>query len=154
MHLAQRNSNTFSTIGVIVFAGYSEDEMKWAIKAVQLYQRNPIPNWLRDDHEVCVQEGSNIIFNFDELILDKVDSKVFRIAMFNLAQSVALDHYHSVTENLLDGIEKFCHPIRAHRKIKNQPKEYDAFFGQGLEYTKRNSREHLHFRCARSGMGR
>ena len=48
----------FFNYGVIVFAGYSEDEMKWAIKAVQLYQRNPFTNWLRDDHEVCVQEGS------------------------------------------------------------------------------------------------
>ena len=144
----------FFNYGVIVFAGYSEDEMKWAIKAVQLYQRNPFTNWLRDDHEVCVQEGSNMIFNFDELILDKVDSKVFRITMFNLAQSVALDHYHSVTENLLDGIEKFCQPIGAHRKIKDQPQKHDAFFGPGLEYAKRNSRKHLHLRCARSGMGR
>ena len=65
------------------------------------------------------RRGVHMIFNFDELILDKVDSKVFRITMFNLAQSVALDHYHSVTENLLDRIEKFCQPIGAHRKIKD-----------------------------------
>ncbi|HEX6224616.1 MAG TPA: hypothetical protein VFZ52_09410, partial [Chryseolinea sp.] len=64
----------FFNYGVIVFAGYSDDEMKWAIKAVQVYQRHPIAIWLRDDHEVCVQAGSSMIFDFDELILDKVDS--------------------------------------------------------------------------------
>src|SRR5688572_5253374 len=66
----------FFNFGVIVFAGYSEDEMKWAIKAVQAFQRNPFANWLRDDHEICVKPGSEIIFNFDELTLDKLDGKV------------------------------------------------------------------------------
>lgn len=122
----------FFNYGVMVFAGYSEDEMKWAIKAVQLYQRNPIPNWLRDDHEVCVQEGSNIIFNFDELILDKVDSKVFRITMFNLGQSVALDHYHSVTENLLGELKSFANQLELTGKLKISRKNMMRFLGRAL----------------------
>jgi required for meiotic nuclear division protein 1 len=122
----------FFNYGVIVFAGYSEDEMKWAIKAVQLYQRNPIPNWLRDDHEVCVQEGSNMIFNFDELILDKVDSKVFRITMFNLGQSVALDHYHSVTENLLGELKSFANQLELTGKLKISRKNMMRFLGRAL----------------------
>jgi hypothetical protein len=32
----------YTNYGVIAFAGYGEDEMKWAIKA-----------WLRDDHDLC-----------------------------------------------------------------------------------------------------
>ena len=122
----------FFNYGVIVFAGYSEDEMKWAIKAVQLYQRNPITNWLRDDHEVCVQEGSNIVFNYDELILDKVDSKVFRIAMFNLAQSVALDHYHNVTENLLAEVKSFANQLELTGKLKISRKNMMRFLGRAL----------------------
>ena len=122
----------FFNYGVIVFAGYSEDEMKWAIKAVQLYQRNPFTNWLRDDHEVCVQEGSNMIFNFDELILDKVDSKVFRITMFNLAQSVALDHYHSVTENLLAELKSFANQLELTGKLKISRKNMMRFLGRAL----------------------
>jgi required for meiotic nuclear division protein 1 len=122
----------FFNYGVIVFAGYSEDEMKWAIKAVQLYQRNPLTTWLRDDHEVCVQEGSNMVFNFDELILDKVDSKVFRIAMFNLAQSVALDHYHSVTENLLEELKSFANQLELTGKLKISRKNMMRFLGRAL----------------------
>jgi required for meiotic nuclear division protein 1 len=122
----------FFNYGVIVFAGYSEDEMKWAIKAVQLYQRNPITNWLRDDHDVCVQEGSNMIFNFDELILDKVDNKVFGITMFNLAQSVALDHYHSVTETLLAELKSFANQLELTGKLKISRKNMMRFLGRAL----------------------
>ena len=106
--------------------------MKWAVKAVQAYQRNSFATWLRDDHEVCVQEGSEMIFNFDELILDKVDSKVFRIAMFNLAQSVALDHYHNVTENLLAELKSFANQLEVTGKLKISRKNMMRFLGRAL----------------------
>jgi required for meiotic nuclear division protein 1 len=122
----------FFNYGVIAFAGYSEDEMKWAIKTVQAYQRTPFTNWLRDDHEICVREGSEIIFNFDELILDKIDSKVFRISMFNLAQSVALDHYHAVTENLLTELKSFATQLELTGKLKISRKNMMRFLGRAL----------------------
>ena len=118
--------------GVIVFAGYSEDEMKWAIKAVQAYQRSPFVNWLRDDHEICVKPGSDLVFNYDELILGKIDSKVIRIAMFNLAQSVALDHYHEVTENLLDELKRFANQLEVTGKLKISRKNMMRFLGRAL----------------------
>lgn len=122
----------FFNYGVMVFAGYSEDEMKWAIKAVQAYQRNPVTSWLRDDHEISVMEGSDIIFNYDELILDKIDSKVFRIAMFNLGQSVALDHYHDVTENLLTELKSFATQLELTGKLKISRKNMMRFLGKAL----------------------
>jgi required for meiotic nuclear division protein 1 len=77
--------------GVLVLAGYNEDEMKWAVKAISAFQKNPLTPWLRDDHELTVEEGSSIAFQFDEVILDRIDEHVIRVAMLNLAQSVALD---------------------------------------------------------------
>lgn len=122
----------FFNYGVIVFAGYSEDEMKWAIKAVQPYQRNSFPNWLRDDHEICVMEGSDIIFNYDELIVDKIDNKVLRIAMFILGQSVALDYYHNVTENLLAELKGFASQLELTGKLKISKKNMMRFLGRAL----------------------
>lgn len=122
----------FFNYGVIVFAGYSEDEMKWAIKAVQVYQKNSFSNWLRDDHEICVKEGSEIIFNYDELILDKVDNKVFRIAMLILAQSVALDYYHDVTENLLTELKGFTTQLEITGNLRISKKNMMRFLGRAL----------------------
>ena len=60
---------------------------------------------MRDDHEIKVDANSDIVFGFDELTVAKVDAQVIRITMFNLAQSVALDHYHGVSENLLTEVK-------------------------------------------------
>jgi uncharacterized Rmd1/YagE family protein len=122
----------FFNFGVMVFVGYTEDEMKWAIKAVHAHQRNPFANWLRDDHEICVREGSGMIFNFDELIVDKLDDKVMRIAMFILGQSVAIDYYHNVTENLLTELKSFATQLEQTGKLKISRKNMMRFLGRAL----------------------
>lgn len=122
----------FFNYGVIVFSGYTEDEMKWAIKAVHTFQRNPFQTWLRDDHEILVSEGSDMIFNFDELIVDKIDTKVLRIAMLILAQSVALDHYHDLTENLLTELKSFATQLELTGKLKISRKNMMRFLGRAL----------------------
>jgi len=122
----------FFNFGVIVFAGYAEDEMKWAIKAVKDYQKNALTNWLRDDHLIEVKEGSQIVFDFDKLILDKCDEKIIRITMFNLAQSVALDHYHGVTENLLTEVKGFANQLETTGKLKISRKNMMRFLGRAL----------------------
>ncbi len=122
----------FFNFGVVVFTGYTEDEMKWAIKTIQPHQRNTLTNVLRDDHEIDVQEGKPIVFDFAKLVLDKVDEKVIRITMFNLAQSVALDHYHGVTENLLTEVKGFANQLEATGKLKISRKNMMRFLGRAL----------------------
>lgn len=122
----------YFNFGVIAFAGYSEDEMKWAIKAVHAHQRTPFPQWLRDDHEIDVQEEKQIVFDYAKLILDKLDERVIRITMFNLAQSVALDYYHGVTENLLTEVKGFANQLETTGKLKISRKNMMRFLGRAL----------------------
>ncbi|MBL0740298.1 RMD1 family protein [Chryseolinea lacunae] len=122
----------YFNFGVVVFAGYTEDEMKWAIKTVQPFQRNEVTPWLRDDHIVHATEGSELRFDFDELILEKIDDKVIRITMFNLAQSVALDHYHAITENLLTEAKVFTNQLEQTGKLKISRKNMMRFLGRAL----------------------
>ncbi len=122
----------YFNFGVIVFAGYNEDEMKWAIKTVQAYQKNPVLNFLRDDHEISVQAGSEVAFQFDEVVVARLDEKVIRITMFNLAQSVALDRYHDVTENLLTEVKGFANQLEVTGKLKISRKNMMRFLGRAL----------------------
>ena len=117
--------------GVLVFAGHSEEEIKIAVKAIFSYLRDPNNNWLRDDHEISVREGE-IEFEFDQLIVDHLDVKVTRIAMFNLAQSVALDYYHDVTENLLAEIKGFTRDLEKTGKLSMNRKDMIKFIGKAL----------------------
>ena len=43
-----------------------------------------------DEFQIRVEEGKDLVFDFNEAMLGKLDEKVIRIAMLNLAQSVAL----------------------------------------------------------------
>jgi uncharacterized Rmd1/YagE family protein len=122
----------YTNYGVIAFAGYGEDEMKWAIKAVSQYQKNPGTEWLRDDHDLCQEEGAAIAFDFDEVVLDKLDEKVIRIVMFNLAQSVALDHYHDVSEGLLTEVKGFANQLELTGKLRISRKNMMRFLGRAL----------------------
>lgn len=117
--------------GVLVFAGHSEEEIKIAVQAIYSCLRDPNNNWLRDDHEISVQQGE-IEFEFDQLIVDHLDVKVTRIAMFNLAQSVALDYYHDVTENLLAEIKGFTRDLEKTGKLSMNRKDMIKFIGKAL----------------------
>src|SRR5258708_24758005 len=68
--------------GVIVFSGYSEDEIKVAVQTILPYQKNPNTSWLRDDYQITVKV-LEMEFDFNRLVVERLDEKVIRIAMFN-----------------------------------------------------------------------
>jgi uncharacterized Rmd1/YagE family protein len=122
----------YFNFGVIVFAGYTEDEMKWAIKTVSTLEKNPLPVPLRDDYELEIREGQPVSFDFNRLVLNKVEERVMRIAMFNLAQSIALDRYHDVSENLLTEVKGFANQLEQTGKLKISRKNMMRFIGRAL----------------------
>lgn len=117
--------------GVVVFSGHSEEEIKEAVRLIAPYQKNPNDRWLRDDHEISVREGE-LDFEFDRLIVNRLDAKVLRIAMFNLAQSVALDSYHEISENLLTEIRGFSRDLEISGKLNINRKNMLKFIGRAL----------------------
>jgi uncharacterized Rmd1/YagE family protein len=123
---------SYFNYGVVVFAGYSEDEMKWAIKTIAPYQKNPATEWLRDDHRISQRDGAGLAFEFDEVVLGKLDEKVIRSVMFNLAQSVALDHYHDVSDRLLTEVKGFANQLELTGKLKISRKNMMRFLGRAL----------------------
>lgn len=121
----------FFNYGVIVFSGYTDEEIRIAVKAVQPFLKNP-GDWMRDDHDITVREGASIEFLFDQVIVDHIDEKVVRIGMFNLAQSVALDHYHHTSELLLTEIRSFTNHLEATGKLKISRRNMMKFIGRAL----------------------
>lgn len=122
----------FCNYGVMVFTGYSEDEMKWAIKAVHAYQKEPVGNWLRDEFQIRVEEGADILFDFNGAVLGRMEDKVIRILVLNLAQSVALDHYRGVTDNLLVEVKRFTDELELTGKLRISRKNMMRFIGKAL----------------------
>ena len=117
--------------GVVVFSGHTEEEIKLAVEKIQNYLKNPEP-WLRDDHDIRVQSGAALQFEFDQLIVDHVNDKIIRIAMFNLAQSIALDHYHAISESLLMEVRSFTNGLETNGKLSINRKNMLKFIGRAL----------------------
>lgn len=117
--------------GVIVFSGYSDEEINLVVKEIHSCLIDPGP-WLRDDHEINVVPGSELQFEFDHLVINHVDAKIIRIAMFNLAQSVALDHYHDSSENLLTQIRSFANGLETTGRLNINRKNMLKFIGRSL----------------------
>jgi required for meiotic nuclear division protein 1 len=118
--------------GVIVFAGYTEEEMRYGIKTISGYQKNPMVAFLRDELQITVADGLELNFDFNQVTLGKLDDKVIRIAMLNLAQSVALDYYHDIIENLLTEVKVFANQLELTGKLKISRKNMLKFIGKAL----------------------
>ncbi len=129
--LANDQYQYYFNYGVIAFSGHTEEEIKLAIKTIQPFLKSP-DAWLRDEHVINIHDGSSLQFEFDEVIVDHIDDKVVRIGMFNLAQSVALDHYHHTSENLLTEIRGFTNHLEATGKLKISRRNMMKFIGRAL----------------------
>ena len=117
--------------GVIVFSGQAEEEIAVAVKKIESCLKNPEP-WIRDDHEISVIPDAGLQFEFDQLIVDHVDARIIRIAMLNLAQSIALDHYHETSERLLMEIRSFTNNLEMTGKLSINRKNMLKFIGRAL----------------------
>jgi uncharacterized Rmd1/YagE family protein len=122
----------YCNYGVVVFCGYSEEEMKYAIKTVTAYLKDPANTWPRDEFQIRVAAGHETSFEFAEAVIGKIDERVIRVAMLNLSQSVALDYYHSVSENLLTQVKFFANQLESTGKLKSSRKKMHKFLGKAL----------------------
>ena len=122
----------FCNYGVIVFSGFQQEEMKSTIKTVEPYLKDPANATLRDEFQIRVEAGKENSFEFAEAVVGKLDEKVVRVAMLNLAQSVALDSYHSVSENLLTQVKGFADQLERTGKLKISRKNMHRFLGKAL----------------------
>jgi uncharacterized Rmd1/YagE family protein len=122
----------FFNYGVMVLCGHTEDEIKWTVKTCTPFMRNPLTSSLRDDLDLKISPGAQLLFEFNEVVVDHVDDKIIRIAMFNLAQSVALDYYHQTTENLLTEIKGFTRDLETTGKLSLGRRAMMKFIGKAL----------------------
>jgi uncharacterized Rmd1/YagE family protein len=51
--------------GLVVFSGYTDDEISAMINAISQFQKNPLNIWLRDEFEIEVKPGTDLTCEFD-----------------------------------------------------------------------------------------
>lgn len=118
--------------GIVVFAGYAEKEMEDTINAISSYRRFPVDRPIRDEFDLRFEPGAGMRFEFHELVLGTLNDEVYRIAMLNLAQSLALDQYLNTAENLLSEIKGFTNQLERTGKLSIRRRNMMRFLGRAL----------------------
>jgi uncharacterized Rmd1/YagE family protein len=118
--------------GIIVFCGYTDEEMEQAIQTVNPYLRFAVTHTTRDEFGILHEADAGMRFEFHRVILGTLTDEVFRIVMFNLAQSVALDYYGNTAENLLMEIKGFTNQMERTGTLSIRRKNMMRFLGRAL----------------------
>lgn len=122
----------FFNYGIIVFCGYSQEEMEGAIETASSYMRFAVSHTTRDEFAILYEEDAGMRFEFHRVILGTLTDEVFRIVMLNLAQSLALDYYVNTAENLLMEIKGFTNQMERTGNLRIRRKNMMRFLGRAL----------------------
>ncbi|HEY5691412.1 MAG TPA: RMD1 family protein [Cyclobacteriaceae bacterium] len=132
----QVGNNRFEYIcnyGTVVFCGFTEEEIEKRVGRLAQYTRQLLPNRSRDDYYITLQvDQIDPQFEFHKVSVNHLDETVIRIAMLNLAQSVVLDRYHELTENLLLEIKGISRNLEQTGRLKLSQSKIMKFIGRAL----------------------
>lgn len=117
--------------GVVVFANIDAVDITRINHTLKIYQKNPLPEPLNEDYEV--EDGSNnFIFKSDKVMVPEIDDNILRIIMLNVGQSVGLDYYSQITQELLDETTKINEYLAQKGKLLNSKKEIIKYLGKTM----------------------
>lgn len=119
--------------GVVAFCNVEQDEIESAISILGDFIKSE-QDRLTESIEIQFSDVKIPIYDEDILSLPlkfNFDA-IFRIVMFDLSQSVALDYYSGVAEKLLNQVKLFASELEKKGKISLSKKEMMKFIGKSL----------------------
>src|ERR1700678_3930453 len=85
--------------GVVCFLGYSEAERDAFLKLITPFCKNRFELYLNEEFEVETDAKENK-FGYNKIEIVKPDIEILRLIMLNVSQSVSLDYYLELTNQL------------------------------------------------------
>lgn len=118
--------------GAVVFANMSDTDASKSLALLQQFSERPLAEKLRDDFEILHRPEEQLSFNFDSLVVPRLDEEVVKIAMLNVAHSVALDFYSQRAHELLSEIQQFTNQMENEGAIRISRSNMLRFIGRML----------------------
>lgn len=119
--------------GAVVFANMGDTDMSQNLSFLQRFTDHPLPEKIRDDFEIKLRpEQPEIHFGFDMLEAPEISEDVIKIAMLNVAHSVALDFYSQRAHELLNEMQQFTTQMELRGSVSISRKNMLRFIGRAL----------------------
>lgn len=118
--------------GAVVFANMNDTDESKNLALLQQFSEHPLPEKLRDDFEIVQRPGDQLAFGFDSMEASRLGVDVVKIAMLNVAHSVAMDFYSQRAHELLSEIHRFTSQMESNGSIRISRKNMLRFIGRML----------------------
>ncbi len=118
--------------GAVVFANFNDTDVSKTLDLLQHYSTHPLAEKIRDDLEIIHRPDEPLNIGFDHLVAPRLTEDVIRIAMLNVAHSVALDFYSQRAHELLAEINVLTNQMEAKGSISISRKNMIRFIGRTL----------------------
>ncbi|KJD37001.1 hypothetical protein PW52_00650 [Tamlana sedimentorum] len=117
--------------GMVSFFNMTSTEINHALQKLKPQCTNYFSEKLSDSVEVVIKP--NILkVEFDNVILPNLDEEMIRLVMLNASQSVALNRYTEITEELLTETNKHTSYLEANGKLDISGNKLKRFIGKVL----------------------
>lgn len=118
--------------GAVVFTNMSDTDVSKNLSLLQQFCERPLSEKLRDDFEILHHPDEQLAFNFGSLVVPRLDEEVVKIAMLNVAHSVALDFYSQRAHELLSEIQTITNQMETEGAIRISRSNMLRFIGRML----------------------
>jgi len=118
--------------GVVVFANVDDVQRSTFISLLTQYCVNHLDNRLQEDFIIEKKEITQPEFSYNSLSVNEINDDVIRIAMLQVAQSLALDFYQDVAQQLFDDTVHLTNQLEAHGKLRISKRKLLKFIGKTL----------------------
>ncbi|NND88002.1 MAG: RMD1 family protein [Flavobacteriaceae bacterium] len=128
--------------GIISFFNVSKSRMQRIIEEIEPFGKGKRASELSEDIQVFIAENTMEV-KFSSVTLPKINPEMIRLVMLHTSQSVALERYGEITEQLLE--EASVHTISLEQKgrLHISSSKLKKFIGRTLNIKNRIS-EHLY----------
>jgi uncharacterized Rmd1/YagE family protein len=104
--------------GVVVFANYDPVSKSEFIQFIKNYATKIVDLDLSEEYKINTDENLNkILVKNDYVTVSQIDSSMLRIVMLNIGQSVALEYYEVLTDELITSSKHYILELEYHGKL-------------------------------------
>lgn len=120
--------------GCAVFVNIPEEIISSVVE--DLNQEND--DWVDyDTFKIIVDKDNESSVNFDTITIADTDVEIIHIIVLNLAQSSALNHYQSITDDLLEETRQFSTHLEVTGEVKLTRRQLAKYIGRTMSLRNR-----------------
>ena len=120
--------------GEVTFSDCNENTINEFIDFVRRFVDSPVlpGKEYKEDFIIEVNPGHHLSFGYNSIQVPEINADVIKIAMLNVSQSVVLDHFTELSQNLLYETAKFTRELESRGKLSISKIKLMKFIGKTL----------------------